>query len=85
MSRTEWQTTARLARSVPGWLVRCGLSGVFAHMLAGELAFSPHLATSAYVNVSEQQLARAHATALGRSRCSSRRNVLVADGLSPPR
>src|SRR5262249_42742391 len=52
----------RLARSTPRWLVHHGLPAVLADLVAGRFRFTT-LATSAYVNVSESTLARAHARA----------------------
>ena len=63
--RIELRPIVRLARSIPGWLTRCGLPGIMAYLLTGDLDYTAHLATSAYINVSERQVEMAHAKAFG--------------------
>jgi hypothetical protein len=61
--KIERRRLARLARSLPGWLTRCGLPGVLASLLTGDFDYTPYLATSAYINVSEQHVRMAHVSA----------------------
>jgi hypothetical protein len=53
---------ARLARSVDRWLRRCGLPSVVAATISGRFDVTT-LSTSAYANLSEAQVGRAHADA----------------------
>jgi hypothetical protein len=61
----EHRLAARLARSARRWLVHHGLPAVFADLLAGGFRFAT-LATSAYLNIAEGQIAHAHAAAAAR-------------------
>ena len=63
MCKIERRKLARLARSLPGWLTRCRLPGVLASLLTADFHYTPHLATSCYINVSEQHAAMAHVSA----------------------
>jgi len=64
--KIERRQLARLARSLPGWLTRCGLPGVLARLLTGNFDYTPYLATSCYINVSEQHVEVAHVSAFRR-------------------
>jgi len=86
--RIELRPLARLARSIPGWLTRCGLPGIMAYLLTGDLDYTAHLATSAYINVSERQVEMAHAKAFGRFQAliaaeCTRREWPFASALTP--
>ena len=65
LRKIERRPLARLARSLPGWLTRFGLPGVLASLLTGDFDYTPHLATSCYINVSEQHVEMAHVSAFG--------------------